>query len=165
MDNKTKIQVQNSYESYYKDLYRYAFSLLGNKEDAEDSVQEIFKKLVETIESYRYECSLKTWLFTLIRNNCYDRLKRKKIFTSESEISINSGVFNTSSGIEIKLTFQEALKILTTEQNELIFLKDFAGYSYKEISEITGNSLDNVKIKLFRTREKLKKFIRESEEP
>ena len=164
MDHKTKIQLQNSYEIYSRDLYRYAFSLLGNKEDAEDSMQETFARFAETIESYKAKCSIKTWLFTLIRNNCYDRLKRKKIFTSENEIGSRQNVFNASNIIEIRLTFQEALKILTTEQNELLFLKDYAGYSYKEISEITGHSLENIKIKLFRTRKRLREFIQENEE-
>ncbi len=49
---------------------------------------------------------------------------------------------------------------LNSEDNELIYLREYEGYSYKEIAEITEQSLENVKIKIFRTRQKLRKILR-----
>jgi len=160
--SKTKnISLEELYITFFDDLFRYSFSLLRNKEDAEDVVQEIFTKHFENPEHYRGDCSIKTWLFTLTRNCCFDKMKKKKIFHSETESDIVDNAYNPVFRIEAKMVLQEALKLLTPEQNELLFLKDYAGYSYLEISELTGLSLENVKIKLFRTRKKLKDIINE----
>lgn len=57
------------------------------------------------------------------------------------------------------LTIREALSKLSPEENELIFLKEYEGWSYKEIAELTKQTIENVKIKLFRTRKKIRDFI------
>ena len=49
---------------------------------------------------------------------------------------------------------------LSAEQSELIYLKDYEGYSYKEIAELTGLSFENVKIKLFRARQQLRNYLK-----
>jgi RNA polymerase sigma-70 factor, ECF subfamily len=140
-----------------KDVYRYAYSLLKNNEDAEDVVQDVFIKYFEKSDSYKDDCSIKTWLLVLTRNRCYNVIKSRKIRQSESieNINLNSDFNN----VEAKLNIEEALKILNSEENELIFLREFSGFSYKEIAQILNISIDNVKVRLFRAKQKLRKVL------
>ncbi len=64
--------------------------------------------------------------------------------------------------VDWKISIRDALMKLSQEQNELIFLVDYAGYTYKEIAELTNLSLENVKIKIFRARQELRNYLKES---
>jgi RNA polymerase sigma-70 factor (ECF subfamily) len=63
--------------------------------------------------------------------------------------------------IDLLVSLKEALLKLNEEYCELIFLANYAGYSYKEIAYITKLSTDNVKIKIFRARQELKRLLKE----
>jgi len=138
-----------------KDVYRYAYSLLKNNEDAEDVVQDVFINYFKKSESYRGDCSIKTWLLVLTRNQCYNVIKSRKTRQSESidDVILGSDI----NYVEDKLNIEDALKTLTTEENEIIFLREYSGFSYKEISRILEISIDNVKVRLFRAKQKLRK--------
>lgn len=140
-----------------KDVYRYAYSLLKNNEDAEDIVQDVFINYFEKSDSYRGDCSIKTWLLVLTRNQCYNVIKSRKIRQSESIEDINLG--SDINYVEDKLNIEDALKILNGEENELIFLREYSGFSYKEIAQILNISIDNVKVRLFRAKQKLRKAL------
>lgn len=140
-----------------KDLYRYAYSLLKNNEDAEDAVQDVFMNYFKKSDSYRGDCSLKTWLLVLTRNQCYNVIKSRKIRQSESIEYVNLG--SDINYVEDKLNIEDALKTLTSGENELIFLREYSGFSYKEIAQILNISVDNVKVRLFRAKQKLRKTL------
>ena len=79
--------VNSSFDELYKefsdDILRYAYSILKNYEEAKDIVQEVFIRHFEKEESFKGQCSFKTWLFVIARNLCYSRL-RSKNFHNES---------------------------------------------------------------------------------
>ena len=144
------------FKLYSKDVQNYAHSILKNKDDAKDAVQEVFLRYIKTHEYYRGECSMKTWLLVLTRNYCFKRLNGKANFLdSIDEVTEPSN----QEKISLKITVDEALDRLKPDEYEIVYLKDYAGYSYNEISEIMGISLDNVKVKLFRVRQKLKNYL------
>jgi len=140
-----------------KDLYRYAYSLLKNNEDAEDVVQDVFMNYLIKSDSYRGDCSLKTWLLVLTRNQCYNVIKSRKIRQSESIEDVN--LCSDINYVEDKLNIEDALKTLTSEENEIIFLREYSDFSYKEIAQILNISIDNVKVRLFRAKQKLRKAL------
>jgi len=154
-----KLSISKLYDRFAADVYRYAFSLLKNKEEAKDAMQEAFVRYVENENSFKDQCSQKTWLFVITRNYCYNKLKSAdyKCLELPDEEYQSAYEFN----IDWKLSIQNALMKLNGEQNELIFLVDYAGYSYKEIAKITKQSLENVKIKIFRARQELRKYLKE----
>lgn len=145
------------YERFSSDIFKYSFSILKHYEEAQDAVQEVFVKFAESEHSFKKECSQKTWLLIIARSYCYNKIKSKS-FNCER---IEDNTFTPSYTIdyETKMTIRDALLQLSEEHNELIYLKDYSGYSYKEISEITKLSVENVKIKLFRARMQLKKYL------
>lgn len=154
-----RLSVSKLYDRFAVDVYRYAFSLLKNKEEAKDAMQEAFVRYVENENSFKEQCSQKTWLFVITKNYCYNKLKSADYKYLELPDEEYKSVYEFN--IDWKLSIQNALMRLNEEQNELIFLVDYAGYSYKEIAEITKQSLENVKIKIFRARQELRKHLNE----
>jgi len=149
-------ELKELYRLYSTDVFNYSKSLLKNKDDASDAVQDIFAKYFETRESFKGECSIKTWLLVLTRNYCYRKLNKKHTVESIEDNQHLSIEYDFYSQIEM----EEALKCLNTDEYEIIYLREFGGYSYSEIGEILEIKVENVKIRLFRVRQKLKKFIK-----
>lgn len=144
------------FKLYSKDIYRYAYSILKDHEDSQDIVQDVFVKFMETSDSYRGDCSLKTWLIVIARNQCYNLIKSRKVRQGfEKELD----TVDFSNTIEDKITVEYALKQLNVEENELIFLREYLGLSYKDIAQLLNITIDNVKVRLFRIKQKLRKVL------
>jgi len=156
MFNKEK-DLTELFNSYYKDIFHYSLSLLKDYDDAKDAVQEVFVKFIKNRNSFRGECSYKTWLLTITRNYCFNKLNgRAKAVEKFDELqSISS-----EPKFEDQISLQDALSKLDKEDHELIYLREYACYSYAEIAVILGISVDNVKIKLFRIRQKLRSYLK-----
>ncbi|PWG74610.1 hypothetical protein DF186_17010, partial [Enterococcus hirae] len=67
---------------------------------------------------------------------------------------------SVNDNIEEKIFIEDAIKKLSIDEYEVLYLREFAGHSYKEMAEIMETSIDNVKVKLFRVRQKLRKYLR-----
>lgn len=146
------------YERYSADIFRYSVSILKDEDDAKDAVQEVFVKYAENESSFKRNCSYKTWLLVLTRNYCYNKI-RSSGYNNER---IAEQVLNKSyePDYDTSITIKEALLQLNFEESELIYLREYEGYSYKEIAEIIEQSLENVKIKIFRVRKKLREILK-----
>lgn len=146
------------YEKFSKDIFRYSLSILKNEDEAKDAVQEVFVKYAESESSFKGDCSQKTWLLVITRNYCYNRISNKGFNSG----SIDSEVLRRSyeNNFEVVISLKDALKTLTSEQNELLYLLEYEGYSYKEIAELTAQTIENVKIKIYRARKKLREILK-----
>jgi len=155
---KEKISLPELYEKYSQDIFKYSFSILKDEDDAKDAVQEVFVKYAENENAFKRNCSYKTWLLVLTRNYCYNKIKSKGF----NNVRIEDQTFNKTyeTDYDTRITIREALIKLNSEDNELIYLREYEGYSYKEIAEITEQSLENVKIKIFRARKKLREILK-----
>ncbi|MCP4969036.1 MAG: RNA polymerase sigma factor [Arcobacter sp.] len=152
------ISLSELYERYSKDIFRYSFSILKNEDEAKDAVQDVFVKYAESESSFERNCSQKTWLLVITRNYCYNKIKSKS-FNNDRLDNYADGKFYEND-YDSEITIKDALMQLSVEHNELIYLLEYEGYSYKEIAEITKQSLENVKIKIFRARKKLKEILK-----
>jgi RNA polymerase sigma-70 factor (ECF subfamily) len=153
---ENKKSAKELFRTYSNDVFRYSLSILKDYEDAKDAVQDVFMQFLKSEDSFRGECSSKTWLLTLTRNYCYKKLIHKS--NGLERIDENLPDYYEMS-VDSTITLNDALVKLSKEDYELIYLREYAGYSYLEISEILGISLDNVKIKLFRARQRLKEYL------
>ena len=146
------------FEQYSNDILRYAFSILRNTEDAKDVLQDVFLKYQRSEENFRGECSYKSWLFTITRNACYDRLKARR-----NKVEIEELKYEPAPEVNLDnlITLNSALARLSAEENEIIYLKDFERYTCREIAGLLGLSITNTKTKLFRAKMKLRKMVRE----
>lgn len=151
--DKTVTDIFNAYSS---DVLNYSLSLLKNYDDAKDAVQEVFIRYINSQNNFKGECSYKTWLLTITRNYCFKILRSRSKNSDRIDENFR-GSYN--SNIETKITLNEILAKLTNEEYEILYLREFAGHTYQEMSEILGISLDNVKVKLYRIRQRLKKYL------
>jgi len=155
---KEIISLPELYERYSKDIFRYSFSILKNEDDAKDAVQEVFVTYAENESSFKRHCSYKTWLLVLTRNYCFNKTKSKGFNNESLEVQTFNKTYETD--YDTQITVRDALLKLNSEDNELIYLREYESYSYKEIAELTEQSLENVKIKIFRARNKLREILK-----
>jgi len=154
--NKSIGTIFNEYNSKFLSL---ANNIVFCKETAEDIVQESYADLIEKINSYNGDSKLYTYLYRIIINNSIDYLRKEKNH-KKAICYLKNDVYNDISEKELKIIVNEALLKLTLKYRIPIILLEFENKSYEEISEILKISLDNVKVVIFRAREKLIKIFK-----
>jgi RNA polymerase sigma-70 factor (ECF subfamily) len=122
-------------------------------------VQEVFAGYASNENSFRGDCSIKTWFLVLTRNYCFNFIRKKGNNCEGIEDEDNVIANAVYPLYDDRISLEYAIENLPPGISELIFLKDYEGYSYKEIAGITNQTIENVKIKLFRGRQQLKKFL------
>lgn len=140
-------------------LFRYCVGLTRNSTDADDLVQTAFRKLWENRKGLESKVA-KSWLYrTAYRSmiDDYRKVRREREYRNLQEE--RSTEFHSS--VEEKDLVRKALEVLTDEQKNLILLRDYEGYSYQELCDMTGMSMSNVKTTLFRCRKKMKEKLLE----
>lgn len=150
------------YEEYHLMLYRSAFLILGNKEDAEDVLQETFLSIYKNINNLSSKEKLRPWIFTILKNSCYTRYKkRKKEFPDE--FILNKVDLDIDSKGEDEFTtrneIEEALLKLKPKEREVIVLFYYDDLSIEEIAKVLRTFKGTVKSRLFRARNNLKKEL------
>lgn len=142
---------------YADNLYRFILKNLGKVEDSRDIVQTAFEKMWKNRLQVDNNRS-KSYLFNIAYNEMIDHIRKNKrislteTFTAETSIT-------TKTQHDAKRVLDEALKRLNETQRSLVLLKDYEGYNYEEIGEITGLSESQVKVYLHRARLQLREYI------
>ncbi len=143
---------------YADSLFRFAVSRLGDSHEAEDVIQTVFERLWKRHQKVNYEAA-KTYLFTSVHRACIDFFRRRKTTRNTTELLSKHDRGFQDQSYEDQQMIQEMLNTLTELQKSLILLRDYEGYSYKEIAKILQITESQVKINLFRTRKKLQFFL------
>lgn len=146
-----------TYNLYYKDLYRFIFSFLRASDKVEDIIQETFIKFYD--KAPNDESKFKDWLFSVSKNLCMDALRKEK---REKEY-LQTVPQKTSDTDESNVDLMEALDSLSPKYSEPIRLFYFANLNLKEIAKNLSISEDAVKKRLQRGREQLKEILEEKE--
>lgn len=142
---------------YADNVYRFILKNLRHEEDAKDIVQCAFEKLWVTRDNVQTEKS-KSYLFTIAYHQMIDFIRKQKRISLKDEfdeMALGSGKINYN----VKRVLEEALGKLNETQRSLVMLKDYEGYNYAEIGEITGLNQSQVKVYLHRARLQLKAYI------
>lgn len=146
---------------YADNVYRFILKNIGNIEDAKDVVQLSFEKMWLHREEVIYE-KCKSYLFTVAYNTMIDQIrKNKKTVLKENVADHITGTSFINQ--DPKRILQEALGKLGETQRSLVMLKDYEGYSYQEIGEITGLNESQVKVYLHRARLFLRNYLVKAE--
>lgn len=160
-------------EAFSKDIFNVCINIVHNTEDAEDLAQEAFIKAFNSIHSFREGSHIKTWLYRIAINLCYDHLKwskRKKrhailqpLYNREEEpIEIPSNFQHPGITLENKehaKVLYAALETLPENQHTAFLLYEIQGMNYKEIAEAMEVSVSSVEALLFRARATLRKKL------
>lgn len=157
----TVSEYNQSVEEFADRLYRFALKTLNNNDVANDIVQDTFERLWVKRENVNFE-KVKSYLFTTAYHACIDVIRKNKRETNID--TINSNSFSTNKGYsDLQEILHEALKKLPEIQRSVILLRDYEGYSYDEIGEITGLNESQVKVYIYRGRLTLKEYIKTPE--
>ena len=143
------------YEPVYKDMYRLAYCYLGNAQDAEDVVGETVLKAYEKFASLRKKEAFKSWIFTILVNQCMTFL-RKKTIKGTSEL-IEEPSFE--SNMEDKAVAEELLSVLSEEERQIVVLSVFGGYKGEEIAKILHIKHGTVRTKYRRALKKMERYL------
>ncbi|HCY00256.1 MAG TPA: RNA polymerase sigma factor [Bacteroidales bacterium] len=150
------INEYNSCVDFYADgIFRFALKTLSDTDKANDVVQDSFERLWVKRSNVDYS-KAKSYLFTTAYHACIDTIRDEKR-TSRIEESPELSIDNQYTDLQEIL--HAALNTLPEVQRSVILLRDYEGYSYSEIEEITGLNESQVKVYIYRGRLALKKFI------
>jgi RNA polymerase sigma-70 factor (ECF subfamily) len=172
----------NEVVSRYKNrVYNSVYRMLGNASDAEDLTQEVFVRLYTSLDSFRSQASLNTWLFRIASNLCIDYFRRSKKHRAiaysldeplggDAEASEGSGASHEVSDTtyephrlaerqELSEQIQVALAGLPEKLRAVLLLHDIEGIPYEEIAQVVGCPLGTVKSRLFNARLQLRQRL------
>ena len=171
--NPAALLLRSAMSDFEIPLTKYAVSILGDLEQARDVVQDTFLKLYKQ-DPEKVRKKVKSWLFTVCRNHCYDLIKRNRRTSNlgEDEISYiasnDDNPFQVISFLEAREEIDEKINILyslieelPSRQREVMRLKFQANLSYKEIAETIGISSSNVGFVMHSALKKLREDMKE----
>jgi RNA polymerase sigma factor (sigma-70 family) len=138
-------------------VYRFILKNLRHEEDARDVVQSAFEKLWKNRREVDAGKS-KSYLFTIAYHQMIDHLRKAKRVQLRDEFRDEARVSDKPAH-NLKKVLEEALARLNEIQRSLVLLKDYEGYSYEEIGQITGLNESQVKVYLHRARTQLKNYL------
>lgn len=142
---------------YADNVYRFILKNLRHEDDARDVVQSAFEKMWQRREEVAYDKS-KSYLFTVAYHQMIDHLRKVKRVVLKEEFPEQVNIYHKPAN-NLKKVLEEALSRLSETQRSLVLLKDYEGYSYDEIGQITGLSESQVKVYLHRARIQLKNYL------
>ncbi|MDA7836103.1 RNA polymerase sigma factor [Salibacteraceae bacterium] len=137
-------------------MYRFAYSMCKNEDAAKDGVQDAFVKLWERKENVD-PSKVKSYLFTTVHHKIIDGFRRASKHQDIDQTVITESTSQKSHDLQEIL--HQALNTLPEIQRSVILLRDYEGYNYEEIAEVTELTLSQVKVYIFRGRQKLKEYI------
>ena len=167
---------QKIHENYRPRITRYLAGLAGN-DKAEDLCQEVFVKVDQGLKDFRHEAKLSTWIYRIATNTYHDHVRgrvfkqqQKERLTPAEQLDVLSDdgteIGKRSPVVEQKVIRQEMIEcirgyinLLPEDYRVVLLLSEEEAFKNREIAEILNVSLGNVKIRLHRAKQKLKKLL------
>ncbi|MFZ5391480.1 MAG: RNA polymerase sigma factor [Patescibacteria group bacterium] len=157
---------------YLGPLYGFAYRYVNNSQTAEDIVQEAFIKAWRNLKKFKSDKPFKTWLYAIVRNVAIDYLRKQKIIVLSSLDEINDdGEYNIQlidnqplplevfSRAELKEELTKALNKLPLAQKEVILWHLEQGFTFQEVADTLGKSVNTVKSRYLRGLANLRQFL------
>jgi RNA polymerase sigma-70 factor (ECF subfamily) len=145
-------------------LYRFALRIVKDDLLAEDVVQEVHLKCWQNKESLEGMENPGAWMMRVTKNLCIDKIRAQKSTTDLDAVSFNVQAHDpepdqaAETGDLMKVLLR-TMDTLPAKQKMVFHLREIEGMQYKEISEILNITQDEVKINLFRARQKIKEKL------
>ncbi len=155
-------------ENNKKKIFYLAFDLTGSKQDAEDLSQDVFIKAFCSLQKFKGNASLSTWLYRITLNSFIDQKRKKSVLNhspgwechpthDESPYSGNPETYAES--LQIQQHIEQALHRLTPRERSVFVLRHYRGMAGKEVAELLNISQGTVKSLVFRAVKKLRKEL------
>lgn len=147
------------YDRYSKSIFAYILKIINNREQAEDLFQETFIRFYQNVKFNYKGGSLIGFLITIARNLCLNYKRDNKPVLPLDETGFGGPVAESDENSEYKDIVTAALDLLDMELKELLILRIYDGMRYEDIAEITGMTVGNARLKVFRAKEKLRSIL------
>lgn len=146
-------------------VYRTAYYILNNEQDALDASQEALIKIYTKINTYEEKAQFKTWVQRIVTNICIDKFRRTKPTVSIEE---HDFVFQDNKFVEQEVLtnfaveeIKQAIEQLPEHHRTVVILRYIQDFSYNEIADSLDLPLNTVKSYLFRARQQLQQLLQE----
>lgn len=149
------------YGRYKSQLFLYCYRMLNDREGAKDALQEIFVRVHQNAAKYTPGTNFAGWIHTIARNLCLNIQRGRKDQVDFDETSSYGQIDARSEDSDVYLRDKLADEVaaLPAIYREAVILREYEGYSYKQIVEITGQTMATVKFRIFKGREILRKKL------
>ncbi len=158
------------FDKYHKKVYRIAYGVVRQREEALDIVQEVFIKLFHTIKNFKGRSQFYTYLYRMTMNTAIDHTRKmgKQSVSSLDE----EGSFEPSDAAEkgperillqkeLEERVKRAMDKLPAEQRAALIFRDVEGLSYQEMAEAMGSSIGTVMSRLHYGRKRLQELLKD----
>lgn len=164
--NGQKEEFTKLLDIFQQKIFRYCYYMLGQQEEAEDAVQEVFLKAYNNINRYQTSSNFSAWLYKIAHNHCVNKLRHRKIIKF-LPINLENFVLKThiSSSIENKELnerLEEALNHLSAVERSIILMRIIEEKRYKEIAELLNYKPATLRKKYQRACKKLQNILLET---
>jgi len=157
----TTAEYNTCVDEFADSVYRFILKNIKDEEKAKDVVQDSFIKMWDKVADISYE-KARSYLFTTAYHTMIDLIRREKKQTTLDDATLKN-MTTENHYSDLKEVLDAALEKLPEIQKSVILLRDYEGYSYEEIGEITALNESQVKVYIYRARLFLKNYIGELE--
>jgi RNA polymerase sigma factor (sigma-70 family) len=153
----TVSEYNKSVDQFSDNVYRFILKNAKDEAVAKDIVQDSYEKLWINYQNVNYQ-KVKSYLFSVAYHTMIDYFRKTKYFTNQDNLPVGSH-YHQEQYSDISEVLNRAVAMLPADQQSALLLRDYEGYSYKEISEITGLNEAQVKVYIYRARVFLKNYL------
>jgi RNA polymerase sigma-70 factor (ECF subfamily) len=139
-------------------VYRFVLKHIKCADRASDVVQDVFLKMWEKVETISFE-KAKSYLFTTAHHTLVDEVRKTQIHQRFVDAQPTESEYENTAYSDVYEVLNKAMELLPADQKSVLMLRDYEGYGYEEIAEITGLNESQVKVYIFRARTFLKKHL------
>jgi RNA polymerase sigma-70 factor (ECF subfamily) len=154
----TTLEYNNCVDTYADGVFRFILKNIRDEDKAQDVVQDSFAKMWEKVSEINPE-KAKSYLFSTAYHTMIDLIRKEKQNYSYKSGAHDNLASTENSYSDLKEVLDEALEKLPEVQRSVILLRDYEGYSYSEIGQITNLNESQVKVYIYRARMFLKQYI------
>jgi RNA polymerase sigma-70 factor (ECF subfamily) len=162
--------IREIFDKYHKKVYRIAYGIVRQREDALEIVQEVFIKLYRSIKNFKGKSNFYTYLYRITMNTSIDYSRMKKLHhlsatDEERNLEFSNGPEKRPDRILIQKELEErvnlAMEKLPPDQKAAIIFREVEGLSYQEMAEAMGCSIGTVMSRLHYGRKRLRELLKE----
>jgi|SRR5690349_14939664 RNA polymerase sigma-70 factor, ECF subfamily len=154
--------------SRYRDrLGRYAVHMIGDREDAEEALQDSFVRAYRSLARCDDPARFGAWLYGILVNRCRTTgaraARRRRMFVNDAQALNGASHGDLGDRLDWSDAVDRALARLAPEYREAFLLKHVDDLDYAQIAELTGAGVSALKMRVKRAREQLQRYLREAE--
>lgn len=165
VETQRNVYFEELYDRYIDKVYRKCLSFVKNEAQAEDFTHDIFLRVVLKVGSFKEHAKFSTWLYSITYNYCMDQVRQVK---KQAEVALDENFDLEDDTEDLELVemqtqgLKKALQKIDPDEKAILLMKYQDNFSIKEISETFKITESAVKMRLMRTKEKLKKIYTEN---